>query len=95
MKFAECFGGVKHGEGEWQFQLDESINGAFGGTTGGVLAALTVHVARDFAPGWRVTGIDARFIRSFRPGIASIVSTLVNGGRTLTTVQLDFYLQFL
>jgi acyl-coenzyme A thioesterase PaaI-like protein len=89
MKFAECFGGVKRGDGDWQFQLDETINGAFGGTTGGVLAALTVHAARDFAPGWRVTGIDARFIRSFRPGVASVVGTPVNEGRTLTTVQVD------
>lgn len=89
MKFADCFDGSKRGDGDWQFELNETINGAFGGTTGGVLAALTVHVARDFAPGWRVSGIDARFIRSFRPGIASVIATPVNAGRTLTTVQVD------
>jgi len=89
VKFTECFGGIKRGDGDWQFQLDETVNGAFGGTTGGVLAALTVHVARDFAPGWRLSGIDTRFIRSFRPGVASVTGTLVNAGRTLTTVQVD------
>lgn len=89
MNFAECFGGVKQTAGDWQFELKENINGAFGGTTGGVLAALTVFVARDLAPHWRVMGVDARFIRSFRPGTASVIATVINAGRTLSTVQVD------
>lgn len=89
MKFADCFSGEKHGEGEWQFELDESINGAFGGTTGGVLAALAVYVARDMTPGRQVAGIDARFIRGFRPGTAIVTGTLINAGRTLSTVQVS------
>ena len=94
MKFAECFDGVKRDDGNWQFTLNESVNGAFGGTTGGVLAALAVHVARDLAPGRRVAGVDARFIRGFRtgqgrPGTARVVGTVINEGRTLSTVQVD------
>ncbi len=94
MKFAECFDGVRRDHGDWQFQLSESVNGAFGGTNGGVLAALAVHVARDLAVDRRVTAVDARFIRAFRPGqarpgSARVVGTVVNAGRTLSTIQVD------
>jgi acyl-coenzyme A thioesterase PaaI-like protein len=41
------------------------------------------------APGRRVAGIDARFIRGFRPGTANVVAVIVNEGRTLSTVQVD------
>lgn len=89
MTFADCFSGAKRKQGEWQFELDESINGAFGGTTGGVLAALAVFVARDMAPDRQVTGIDARFIRGFKPGTAVVTATVINAGRTLSTVQVS------
>lgn len=87
--FPETFGGRHVADGIWTFDLDAAFNGGFGGTNGGVLAALCVFVARDAAPGRIVCGVDARFIRSFRPGRALIAPTVLNAGRTLTTVNVD------
>lgn len=89
MNFADCFGGSRLATGHWTFDLKENINGAFGGTTGGVLAALGVYVARDLALERAVASVDVRFIRSFRPGVATAVGTVINEGRTLSTVQVD------
>lgn len=89
MKFADFFDGSRQSPGDWRFDLPDSVNGAFGGTNGGVLAALAVHVARDVAPGRRAAGVDARFIRGFRPGTANVIASIVNEGRTLSTVQVD------
>ena len=61
----------------------------FGGTNGGTLAAVCVFVARSVAPDRIPIGIDARFIRGFRPGLAQVVPTVLNEGRTLTTVSVD------
>ncbi|MDE0943364.1 MAG: thioesterase family protein [Alphaproteobacteria bacterium] len=94
MKFAERLGGSAKdgsGGGEWQFDLAEELNGGFGGTNGGNLAAICVFAARGVAPGRRPIGLDARFIRSFRPGLARVVPTVLNAGRTLTTVSVDIF----
>lgn len=76
-------------KGEWQYLLDEELNGGFGGTNGGVLAAICVNVARAVSPARRPIGLDARFIRGFRPGVAQVIPTILNEGRTLTTVSVD------
>ena len=55
MDFAAAFGGAPDGDDAWAFELPERFNGAFGGTNGGVLTALSVFVARR-ATGRRVTG---------------------------------------
>jgi acyl-coenzyme A thioesterase PaaI-like protein len=89
MNFRERLRGSPQQNGEWQFDLDEEFNGGFGGTNGGTLAAVCVFVARDIAPQRIPIGIDARFIRGFRPGIAQVVPTVLNAGRTLTTVSVD------
>jgi acyl-coenzyme A thioesterase PaaI-like protein len=91
MNFVERLGGEKLSENLWRFDLAEELNGGFGGTNGGVLAALCVFAARDAAPGKRAAGVDARFIRSFRPGPAHITATVLNAGRTLTTVSIDIH----
>ncbi|MFP6808057.1 MAG: acyl-CoA thioesterase domain-containing protein [Pseudomonadales bacterium] len=89
MNFVERIGGIEIGSGKWQFDLAEELNGGFGGTNGGTLAAVCVFVARSVAPGRGPIGIDARFIRGFRPGQARLSATILNEGRTLTTVSVD------
>ena len=89
MNFSERLRGTQQTDGEWQFDLDEELNGAFGGTNGGALASICVFVARSAAPGRMPISIDARFIRSFRPGFARVVPSVLNEGRTLSTVSVD------
>jgi hypothetical protein len=92
MNFLERFKGqpVTGGEtGEWHYQLANELNGGFGGTNGGVLAAICVNVSRYVSPGRQPIGIDARFIRGFRPGLAKVIPTFLNEGRTLTVVSVD------
>ena len=89
MNFSERLRGAQQPDGEWQFDLAEELNGGFGGTNGGTLAAVCVFVARSTAAPRIPISIDARFIRGFRPGLARVVSTVLNAGRTLTTVSVD------
>ena len=91
MNFVERIKGAQQENGDWHFDLAEELNGGFGGTNGGALAAVCVFVARSVAPGRLPTGIDARFIRSFAPGMARVVPTVLNEGRTLTTVSVDVF----
>jgi acyl-coenzyme A thioesterase PaaI-like protein len=91
MKFSDRIPGTQQNTGEWNFDLAEELNGGFGGTNGGTLAAVCVHAARSVAPKRIPTGIDARFIRGFRPGAARVVPTILNQGRTLTTVSIDVF----
>ena len=91
MKFEERFRGTPQAGGGWEFDLGEDLNGGFGGTNGGVLAAICVFAARSEAQGRKPAGIDARFIRSFPPGLARVVSSVLNTGRTLTTVSVDVF----
>ncbi|MBT4487949.1 MAG: hypothetical protein HOK30_20885 [Rhodospirillaceae bacterium] len=91
MKFSERLAGTPSGNGAWHFQLAEELNGGFGGTNGGCLAAICVFAARGVAPDRNPIGLDSRFIRSFRPGAARVVPTVLNAGRTLTTVSVDIF----
>lgn len=91
MNFAARLGGTPLDDGQWQFDLAEELNGGFGGTNGGNLAAICVFAARALAPGRRPMGLDARFIRSFRPGVAKVVPVVLNAGRTLTTICVDIF----
>ncbi len=91
MKFAERLRGLPGEDGTWTFDLAEELNGGFGGTNGGNLAAISVFAARGVAPGRRPIGLDARFIRSFRPGLARVVPSVLNAGRTLSTVSVDIF----
>ncbi|MBV1876747.1 MAG: thioesterase family protein [Pseudomonadales bacterium] len=89
MNFLETFSGKQIESGLWSFDLEEQFNGAFGGTNGGVLAAVTVHVARHESGGRRPTAVDARFIRGFAPGPARVEVTALNVGRTLAVYNVD------
>jgi acyl-coenzyme A thioesterase PaaI-like protein len=91
MTFLSCFNGKKVSDGNFTFQLEENINGGFGGTNGGVLAALCVNVARDLAPKRIPSALDTRFIRGFRPGEASVSATVLNEGRSLSVISVDIH----
>jgi acyl-coenzyme A thioesterase PaaI-like protein len=89
MNFQERLSGQQVDDGAWEFDLEAELNGGFGGTNGGVLAAICVNVARGVSPGRLPASIDARFIRGFRPGVARVIPTVLNEGRTLTTMSVD------
>ncbi len=89
MNFIETFSGDQLEAGRWSFDLAERFNGAFGGTNGGVLAAIAVHTARRESSGRRPTSVDARFIRSCPPGVATVEISALNVGRTLSVYSVD------
>ncbi len=86
--FLETFGGRRQGDAQWSFELEHRFNGAFGGTNGGVLSAISIHVAR-LETERRPASIDSRYIRGFRPGTARVEITPFNKGRTLTVMGID------
>lgn len=87
-EFAELFAASRGDDGVWTFELMERFNGAFGGTNGGTLTALSVYVARQISAR-QPTSIDSRYLRSFRPGLARVVPSVLNEGRTLSVVGID------
>ncbi|MCZ6616604.1 MAG: thioesterase family protein, partial [Gammaproteobacteria bacterium] len=88
--FLETFAGRRQGETRWSFDLEQRFNGAFGGTNGGVLSALSIHLAR-LETERRPASIDSRYIRGFRPGTARVETTTFNPGRTLTVLGVDIF----
>lgn len=88
--FLETFGGRRQSATQWTFELEQHFNGAFGGTNGGVLSAISVHVARLEAKR-RPASIDSRYIRGFRPGTARVEITTFNAGRTLSVMGIDIF----
>ena len=89
MRAAEFLQGEPTGDGSWRFTVGDERHGAFGGAFGGLLAACTVHVARQVAGGRRPAALDARFLRSLPAGEARLVPTVIHQGRSLTCVQVD------
>jgi len=89
MKFLDCFPGQKQSQGLWSFDLEKKYNGAFGGINGGVLSAISVHVARLESDHRQPIGLDSRYLRGFRPGQARVEYSVLNAGRTLSTVNVD------
>lgn len=84
--FKELFCGAQTSDTEWTFELTENFNGAFGGTNGGVLSAISVFVAR-VTSGRRPASVDSRYLRGFRPGRARVSINTVSQGRTLSAMQ--------
>lgn len=85
-QFKELFRGDQRSDTDWTFDLAENFNGAFGGTNGGVLSAISVFAAR-ITSGRRPASVDSRYIRSFRPGRARVSLNTVSQGRTLCVMQ--------
>jgi acyl-coenzyme A thioesterase PaaI-like protein len=82
-------GGEQVRASEWRFALGRHLHGAFGGASGGVIAACGVLAARDIAPGRAASSIDVRFLRSLPAGSTRVVATPLHAGRSLTSVSID------
>jgi hypothetical protein len=76
-------------DGERTFAFGAHLHGAFGGVFGGVLAAATVVVARELAPGRVPASLDCRFLRALPAGRAHVVADALHAGRSMTTVTVD------
>ncbi|MEX2395288.1 MAG: acyl-CoA thioesterase domain-containing protein, partial [Actinomycetota bacterium] len=73
----------------WRFHVPRELHGAFGGAFGGVVAAATIVTARSVAEGRTPNALDCRFVRGLRAGDATATATVINSGRTLSTVSVD------
>lgn len=74
------------GDGGWQARTPEALHGAYGGAFGGLLAAMTVAVARETVPGRRPFALDCHFVRGLR-GDASITAEVLRSGRSMSVVS--------
>ena len=74
------------GERRWQAHTPEALHGAHGGAFGGLLAAMTVAVARETVPGRRPFALDCHFVRGLR-GDASITAEVLRSGRSMSVVS--------
>lgn len=73
----------------WRFGMPQTIHGAFGGAFGGAIAAAAVFAARSVAPDRVPNALDCRFLRGLRAGEAVATTTVLNAGRTLSTISVD------
>ena len=74
----------------WELQLPQQIHGAFGGVTGGALAAAAIALGRTLAPDRVATGIDIHFLRGLSTTEAVVKVTALSSGRSLTIVRVEF-----
>lgn len=86
MSALEHLGVTPAGDGLWRMSAPESLHGAYGGAFGGFLAATTVAVARQAAPGRTPFALDCQFVRGLRGSRARVRSEIVRSGRSLTAV---------
>ncbi len=83
--------GAEHiDETTWRLALPRSIHGAFGGVTGGALAAAAVAMGRRAAPGRLAIGLDIHFLRGLASESATADIEVLTSGRSLTIVRVEF-----
>lgn len=86
MSALEHLGITPAGEGRWTVSAPESLHGAYGGAFGGFLAATTVAVARELAPGRRPFALDCQFMRGLRGDDAPVQAEVARSGRSMSVV---------
>ncbi len=74
----------------WHLQLPVDIHGAFGGVTGGALAAAAIALGRAVEPDRVAAGIDIHFLRGLSTTEATVNITTLSSGRSLTIVRAEF-----
>ncbi|MEC7827214.1 MAG: acyl-CoA thioesterase domain-containing protein [Actinomycetota bacterium] len=74
----------------WHLQLPTDIHGAFGGVTGGALAAAAIALGRTIEPGRVAAGIDIHFLRGLSTTGATVKVTTLSSGRSLAIVRAEF-----
>ena len=85
----EYFGASPNGD-RWELRLPQDIHGAFGGVTGGALAAASVALGRTVAPDRVAAGVDIHFLRGLSTTGALVSLTTLSSGRSLTIVRAEF-----
>tara|TARA_Y100000590_G_scaffold378734_1_gene445903 strand:+ start:2408 stop:3199 length:792 start_codon:yes stop_codon:yes gene_type:complete len=85
----EYFNFSSDGEG-WDLHLPSEIHGAFGGVTGGALAAASIALSRTAEPTRLATGIDIHFLKGLATTQARATVTTLTSGRSLTIVRVEF-----
>jgi len=88
-EFADVFRAQRRTDDAWEFELEERFNGAFGGTNGGVAAAVSLWAARARHAGWIPAAIDCHFLKGCKPGTARVSLRTLNEGRTLTVIATE------
>ncbi len=88
---AEFLGAEVVGEGAWRFEVPVELHGAFGGAFGGIVAACTLITARSVAAGRVPNALDVRFVRGLPAGGAVARASVLNSGRSLSTVSVDLH----
>ena len=74
----------------WHLQLPTDIHGAFGGVTGGALAAASIALGRTVEPSRVAAGIDIHFLRGLSTTQAKVQVTTLSSGRSLTILRVEF-----
>ena len=74
----------------WHLQLPVDIHGAFGGVTGGALAAAAIALGRAVEPDRVAAGIDIHFLRGLSTTEATVNITTLSSGRSLTIDRAEF-----
>ena len=85
----EYFSVSSNNEG-WSLHLPKEIHGAFGGVTGGALAAAAIALSRTVEPTRTVTGIDIHFLRGLSTTDAQATIKTLASGRSLTILRVEF-----
>ena len=74
----------------WNLRLPSQIHGAFGGVTGGALAAASIALSRTVEPTRVVTGIDIHFLKGLATTEARATITTLTSGRSLSILRVEF-----
>ena len=86
----EYLGAEQVDETNWRLRLPRAIHGAFGGVTGGALAAAAVAIGRVSAPDRVAVGLDMHFLRGLASEDATASVEVLSSGRSLTVVRVEF-----
>ncbi|MGI9594920.1 MAG: acyl-CoA thioesterase domain-containing protein [Acidimicrobiales bacterium] len=85
----EYLGAEQIDETSWRLRMPRAIHGAFGGVTGGALAAAAVAIGRFAEPGRIAVSLDMHFLRGLASEEATADIEVLSSGRSLTVVRAE------
>ena len=85
----EYLGAEQVDDSGWALRLPRAIHGAFGGVTGGALAAAAVAMGRRSAPDRIAVGLDMHFLRGLASEEATAMVEVLSAGRSLSVVRVE------
>ncbi len=74
----------------WHLRMPAEIRGAFGGVTGGALAAAAIALGRTVEPNRIAAGLDIHFLRGLSTTQATAQVTTLSSGRSITILRVEF-----